>query len=147
MAGPRASAEVRILTPADAPLLERIAEGVFDHAVQSRLVAEFLDDPRHSLSVAIADDLIVGMASGVRYVHPDKPSELWINEVGVSPDYQRRGLAKRIVAELLAEGRRQGCREAWVLTDFENEAARATYRSAGGVESGPQLMVTFPLVY
>ena len=146
MAGPRASAEVRILTPADAPLLERIAEGVFDHAVQSRLVAEFLDDPRHSLSVAIADDLIVGMASGVRYVHPDKPSELWINEVGVSPDYQRRGLAKRIVAELLAEGRRQGCREAWVLTDFENEAARATYRSAGGVESGPQLMVTFPLV-
>jgi len=147
VAGPRASAEVRILTPADAPLLERIAEGVFDHAVQSRLVAEFLDDPRHSLSVAIADDLIVGMASGVRYVHPDKPSELWINEVGVSPDYQRRGLAKRIVAELLAEGRRQGCREAWVLTDFENEAARATYRSAGGVESGPQLMVTFPLVY
>ena len=146
MADPRASAEVRILTPADAPLLERIAEGVFDHAVQSRLVAEFLDDPRHSLSVAIADDLIVGMASGVRYVHPDKPSELWINEVGVSPDYQRRGLAKRIVAELLAEGRRQGCREAWVLTDFENEAARATYRSAGGVESGPQLMVTFPLV-
>jgi ribosomal protein S18 acetylase RimI-like enzyme len=85
------------------------------------------------------------MASAVRYVHPDKPSELWINEVGVSPRYQRRGLAKRILAELLAEGRRQGCREAWVLTDFDNAAARATYRSAGGVESGPQLMVTFPL--
>ena len=140
-----ASAEVRILTPADAPLFERIAEGVFDHAVQERLVAEFLSDPRHSLAVALADGLIVGMASGVRYVHPDKPPELWINEVGVSPDYQRRGLAKRIVAELLAEGGRQGCREAWVLTDFDNEAARATYRSAGGVESGPQLMVTFSL--
>jgi aminoglycoside 6'-N-acetyltransferase I len=140
-----ASAEVRVLTPADAPLFAHIADGVFDYAVQERLVAEFLADPRHSLSVAIADGLIVGMASGFRYVHPDKPSELWINEVGVAPDYQRRGLAKRIVAELLAEGRRQGCREAWVLTDFDNEAARATYRSTGGVESGPQLMVTFPL--
>jgi ribosomal protein S18 acetylase RimI-like enzyme len=145
VADPQASAEVRILTPADAPLFAHIAEGVFDHAVQARLVEEFLADPRHSLSVAIDDGQIVGMASGVRYVHPDKPSEFWINEVGVSPDYQRRGLAKRIVAELLAEGRRQGCREAWVLTDFDNEAARATYRSAGGVESGPQLMVTFPL--
>jgi ribosomal protein S18 acetylase RimI-like enzyme len=145
MAEPQASAEVRVLTPADAAQFERIAEGVFDHAVQARLIDEFLADARHSLAVAIADGMIVGMASGVRYVHPDKPSELWINEVGVSPDYQRRGLAKRIVGELLAEGRRQGCREAWVLTDFDNAAARATYRSAGGLESGPQLMVTFPL--
>ena len=141
-----ASAEVRVLRAADAPLLfEHLAEDVFDHAVQERLVTEFLNDSRHSLAVAIVDGLIVGMASGVRYVHPDKPSELWINELGVAPDYQRRGLAKRIVAELLAEGRRQGCHEAWVLTDFDNEAARATYRAAGGVESGPQLMVTFPL--
>lgn len=145
MADPAASAEVRVLTPADAKLFERLADGVFDHAVHRRLVDEFLADPRHSLAVAIADGMIVGMASAVRYVHPDKPSELWINEVGVSPRYQRRGLARRILAELLAEGRRQGCREAWVLTDFENAAARATYRSAGGVESGPQLMVTFPL--
>lgn len=141
----RSSAEVRVLTPADAPLFEHIAEGVFDHEVQARLVDEFLSDPRHSLAAAIADGMIVGMASGVRYVHPDKPSELWINELGVSPAYQRRGLARLIMDALLAEGRRQGCREAWVLTDFDNVAARATYRSAGGVEGGPQLMVTFAL--
>ena len=95
MADPRASAEVRVLTLADAPLLSRVADGVFDYEVQPALTEEFLADPRHSLAVAIADGLIVGMASGVRYVHPDKPSELWINEVGVSPDYQRRGLAYR----------------------------------------------------
>ena len=145
MADPGASAEVRILTPADASLFEHIGEGVFDHAVQERLVAEFLADSRHSLAVAIADGLIVGMASGVRYVHPDKPSELWINEVGVSPEYQRRGLAKRIVTELLAEGRRQGCREAWVLTDEVNGPARALYASAGGEETLGVVMVTFPL--
>ena len=145
MADPGASAEVRVLTPADAPLFAHIAEGVFDHAVQERLVAEFLDDSRHSLAVAIADGLIVGMASGVRYVHPDKPSEFWINEVGVSPDYQRRGLARRIVTELLAEGRRQGCSEAWVLTDEVNGPARALYASAGGEESLGVVMVTFPL--
>jgi ribosomal protein S18 acetylase RimI-like enzyme len=140
------SDEIRILTTADAPLFARIADGVFDHAVQQRLLTEFLADPRHSLSVAIVDGQIVGMASGVRYVHPDKPSELWINEVGVAPDYQRRGFAKRIVAELLAEGRRQGCREAWVLTDYDNVAARATYKAAGGADHPtPQLMVSFRL--
>ena len=138
--------DVRILTPADAPLFAHIAEGVFDHDVQPRLLEEFLNDPRHALSVAIADGLIVGMASGVRYVHPDKPSELWINEVGVAPAYRRRGYATRIVAELLAEARRQGCQEAWVLTDYDNAAARATYRSAGGEDHPtPQLMVTFRL--
>lgn len=145
MADPQASAEVRVLTLADAPLLSRLADGVFDYEVKPALAEEFLADPRHSLAVAIADGLIVGMASGVRYVHPDKPSELWINEVGVSPDYQRRGLAKRIVGALLAEGRRQGCGEAWVLTDHDNTAARALYKSAGGVESDAGLMVTFPL--
>jgi ribosomal protein S18 acetylase RimI-like enzyme len=145
MADPGASAEVRVLTPADAALFEHIAEGVFDNAVQERLLTEFLADPRHSLAVAIADGLIVGMASAVRYVHPDKPSEFWINEVGVSPDYQRRGLARRIVTELLAEGRRQGCSEAWVLTDEVNGPARALYASAGGEESLGVVMVTFPL--
>jgi ribosomal protein S18 acetylase RimI-like enzyme len=145
MADPGVSAEVRVLTPADARLFEHIAEGVFDHAVQERLVSEFLADPRHSLAVAIDDGQIVGMASAVRYVHPDKPAELWINEVGVSPEYQRRGLAKRIVTELLAEGRRQGCHEAWVLTDEVNAAARALYASAGGEESLGVVMVTFPL--
>jgi len=140
------SDEVRILTPADAPLFDHLDDDVFDHAVQPRLLAEFLGDPRHTLAVGLVDGQIVGMGSAVRYVHPDKPSELWINEVGVSPNFQRRGLAKRIVAELLAEGRRQGCREAWVLTDYDNVAARATYKAAGGVDHPtPQLMVSFQL--
>ena len=37
------------------------------------------------------------------------------------------------------------CSEAWVLTDEENLAARAAYRSAGGKETSGVVMVTFPL--
>lgn len=147
MAEPAASesGEVRVLTLADAPLLERVAEGVFDNPTDPALTREFLADPRHRLSVAIADGMIVAFASGVRYVHPDKPAELWINEVGTAPAYQRRGLGKRVVAALLASARAEGCREAWVLTDDDNLPARALYRSAGGDEGVPQLMVTFQL--
>jgi ribosomal protein S18 acetylase RimI-like enzyme len=139
------SVEIRVLTKNDAAALQSVAEGVFDDPVQPRLTAEFLDDPRHALCVAIDDGTIVGMASAVRYVHPDKPSELWINEVGVAPTHQRRGLAKAILTELLAFGKRAGCREAWVLTDEVNGPARALYASVGGEESLGVVMVTFPL--
>jgi hypothetical protein len=36
-------------------------------------------------------------------------------------------------------------REAWVLTDDDNVAARALYRSAGGDEGSAQRMITFRL--
>jgi aminoglycoside 6'-N-acetyltransferase I len=75
--------------------------------------------------------VIVGFASGVHYVHPDKPAELFINEVGIAPSHHRLGLGKAVVTSLLEVGRRLGCREAWVLTDRENTAAMALYASAG----------------
>jgi hypothetical protein len=34
--------------------------------------------------MATAGDTVVGFASAVHYVHPDKAPELWINEVGVA---------------------------------------------------------------
>jgi ribosomal protein S18 acetylase RimI-like enzyme len=137
--------EIRVLTSADAAVLDRMVDGVFDDPIRPDTTAEFLADARHSLCVAIDDGVVVGMASAVRYVHPDKPSELWINEVGVAPSHQRRGLAKAILTELLAHGKRQGCREAWVLTDEDNAAARATYASVGGREKLGVVQVDFRL--
>ena len=88
--------------------------------------------------------MIVGFASAVHYVHPDKASELWINEVCVASNYHRRGIGKAIIAQLLDHGRKLGCKEAWVLTDASNDAARALYRSSGGEESDC-IMVSFDL--
>jgi aminoglycoside 6'-N-acetyltransferase I len=139
------SVEIRMLIPADAPLLLNAAEGVFDHAVVPGLSAEFLADPRHALCAAIEDGRVVGFASAVRYVHPDKPSELWINEVGVAPTHQRQGLAKAILSELLAFAKHEGCGEAWVLTDDDNAPARALYAAAGGEETTGVVMVNFRL--
>jgi aminoglycoside 6'-N-acetyltransferase I len=78
--------------------------------------------------------LVVGFASGVHYVHPDKPPELWINEVGLAPTYRRRGLGKALLRALFAVGRAHRCTVAWVLTDRSNVAAMALYESVGGIE-------------
>ena len=58
----------------------------------------------------------MGFASGVDYIHPDKPREFWINEVGVAPSHRDRGLGKAVLRTLLDHARALGCREAWVLT-------------------------------
>jgi GNAT superfamily N-acetyltransferase len=140
------SAVVRVLGPSDAAVLERVAPEVLDRGVDPRLAAEFLADPRHHIAVAIDDGAVVAFASGVHYVHPDKPTELWINEVGVSPAHRRRGLGAAVVEALLAEGRRLGAVNAWVLTDRSNAPAMALYAACGGVAAkGDTVMFEFPL--
>ena len=139
--------DVRILQARDAALLDHVAPDVFDGAVDPRLVAEFLDDARHHLAVAIDDGQVIGFASGVHYVHPDKPAELWINEVGVAPDHQGHGIGKAVIRALLDHAKQLGCGEAWVLTNRSNHAALRLYASVGGEETPPhdQVMFTFVL--
>ena len=136
--------EIRILQPGDQTAFDDIVPEVFDNALDPRLVAEFLSDARHHIAVAHDSGQMVGFASGVHYVHPDKPPELWINEVGVAPSHQGRGIGKAVLRALLQHGERLGCREAWVLTDRSNNAAMRLYASEGGHE-GPhdQVMFTF----
>ena len=93
--------DFRILTAADITILDHVAPDVFDDDLQPTLVSEFLRDDRHHLAVAIDNGQLVGFASGVHYVHPDKPSELWINEVGVAPSHQGRGIGKAVMRTLL----------------------------------------------
>lgn len=114
--------------------LERVAPGTFDHTIDPRLAHEFANDSRHHLALALDGDLVVGMASGVTYIHPDKPAELWINEVGVATDWRGRGIGKGLLDTLLAHARALGCRVAWVLTEEDNAAARALYTGRGGRE-------------
>jgi aminoglycoside 6'-N-acetyltransferase I len=137
---------IRILGRSDDAVLQSVAPGVFDDELKPALVVEFLGDHRHHLAVAVDDGVVVGFASGVHYVHPDKPPEMWINEVGVAPTHQGRGLGKAVVQALLEHATRLGCREAWVLTDRSNHAAMRLYASAGGADApGEHVMFNFPL--
>jgi len=142
---------IRMLGPGEEGVLRHVAPEVFDGPVNERWAVEFLRDSRHHLAVAIQAEedkpgLIVGMASAVHYIHPDKPPELWINEAGVAPSHQGRGLGRRLIQALLAHGRSLGCRQAWVLTEESNTAARRLYAAAGGVETPDRpVMFEFPL--
>lgn len=126
--------QVRLLSATDIAVLDRVEPDVFDYPVQRALAEQYFATPGNLLAVATLSDVVVGMASAIAYVHPDKPLQLFINEVGVSRRVRGQGVGKRLVRALLEQGRMIGCSEAWVATEVNNEAARALYSSLAGAE-------------
>lgn len=126
--------EIRLLEERDAALLANVGPDVFDHVVQPQFASAFLADPRHHVVAALEGGQVIGFVSALDYIHPDKPPELWINEVGVASSHRRRGLAKQMLTAMFEHARSRGCRQAWVLTERSNAVALDLYRAAGGVE-------------
>jgi ribosomal protein S18 acetylase RimI-like enzyme len=138
---------IRILGSNDRGVLDKVAPDVFDRDVDPRWSAQFFADRRHHIAVAIDESgTVVGMASGVHYVHPDKAPEMFINEVGVAPTHQGMRIGTRVMQALLDRARSIGCVTAWVLTSPTNATARRLYLGVGGVEeTEAPIMFQFPL--
>ena len=132
---------IKALSPSDAQLLENPAKDVFDYPTSPTLAAEFLADPRHHIVVALDNEIIIGFVSAVHYIHPDKPMELWINEVAVSPAYHNLGIGKAMMKEMLVLGHRLGCKNAWVLTEHSNIPANKLYQSVGGFTNSDETVM------
>jgi len=121
--------EIRRLHPSDDALVMRLADDVFDEPVRLDRLAAYLASPGHFMIVAIVDQIVVGQCAAVIHRHPDKVSELYIDEVGVAPPFQRQGIARRMLDAMFEIGRAHGCEEAWVGTEPDNEPARALYET------------------
>ncbi|WP_292322384.1 N-acetyltransferase [Mesorhizobium sp.] len=102
---------------------------MFDEPVRPDRLAAHLASPGHFMIVAIVDQIVVGQCAAVIHRHPDKVSELYIDEVGVAPAFQRQGIARKMLDAVFGLGREHGCEEAWVGTEPGNVAARALYES------------------
>ena len=111
--------EVRLLSRSDADVLMRADDDVFDAPVRRDYAKAFLADSNSVIAVALHQDTVVGMASALTYRHPDKPLQMFVNEVGVASAYLRRGIGKALVSCLLEAARELGCTEAWVATEEE----------------------------
>jgi len=125
--------DLQRLTRTTASLLDRLDPDVFDHPIRADSLEAFLADPRHVMFLAVERGVVIGMASGFEYFHPDKPPHFFINEVGVSSAHQRRGIGRSLVEALLAEARRRGCSFAWLGTERDNVGGNACFGSVPGV--------------
>ena len=101
----------RLPRPSDAAVLDSIVEGVFDAPVDPVRVSAYLSQPGQHMIVAIHDRVVSGQTAAVVHRHPDKPTELYIDEVGVADGFRRRGIARRMLGLMPAHGKRSGARK------------------------------------
>lgn len=139
------TATVRRIGPADAGLFAAIAPDVFDEPVDPRLLSAYLGAPGHLMVLAIEDNQVVGQVAAVVHRHPDKPTELYVDEVGTASTHRRRGIARMMLEAMFDWGRELGCAEAWVGTELDNEAANALYRGHRPVEDERMQFYVFRL--
>ena len=121
------------LTPVDVALFANVAD-VFDEPINPARMAHYLAAPGHLMVLALDGDLVVGQCAGVLHHHPDKLSELYVDEVGTATSHLRQGIATAMLTELLRWGRELGCADAWLGTELDNDPANALYRHFGGKE-------------
>lgn len=125
---------LRHLREMDLRDLLAVPPGLFDEPIDREQARAFLEDPLHEGVLAYAGDLAVGMATGTVLLHPDKAPAMFINEVGVRDEWQRRGIGAAVTQRLIDVARARGCEGVWLGTEPDNVAALALYRSMDGDE-------------
>jgi ribosomal protein S18 acetylase RimI-like enzyme len=129
--------EIRRLTAADVDVVLAAAH-LFDEDPTREDTETFFALGTHHLLVAFDDDgRAVGFVSGAELTHPDKGTEMFLNELGVDEPARRRGIGKALTEALADVARQRGCHGMWVGTETGNMAARRTYEAAGAGEPDP----------
>lgn len=129
----------------DEPAFGRLAPQVFDDAIDPLRLAAYLGTPGHLMILAFEGDLVVGQCAGVIHHHPDKPTELYVDELGTASTHRRQGIGRRLLDAMFDWGRELGCAEAWLGTELDNDAANALYRRVPPVEDDAMQFYVFRL--
>ena len=133
--------EIRRLGPGDEQAVHAAAY-LFDRQTDDAATRRFLAEPTHHLLLAYdADGRPVGYVSGVETTHPDKGTELFLYELSVDEPIRRQGIGRALVEAFAQLARERGCYSMWVLADADNDAAQATYTSAGGAVASQPVML------
>jgi aminoglycoside 6'-N-acetyltransferase I len=124
--------QLKRMQPGDELDFTEIAPDVFDEPIHPDRLEAYLLEPGHLMLLAFDNGVVVGQCAAVIHRHPDKLTELYIDEVGTASTHLRQGIATRMVEAMFAWGRELGCREAWLGTELDNLEANGLYIKVGG---------------
>lgn len=127
------------INPNNATLLDNVADDVFDKPIDEERRKACASSPDRVQLVSIRDGLVIGQLLAVVHRHMDKPSELYIDDLGVAGSARRQGIARRLMSKARGIGRGLGLSGIWVVTEPENVDALQLYR-AMGMKSRPAIV-------
>ena len=103
---------------------------------------KFIGNDDNALFIAFWEEKASGFLTAHRLQRFDKrKAEVLLYEIGVHPNYRRRGIGKALIEEVKKWAKEVEADEVWVLTEKDNEAAMAMYKSAGGIEEAPGIIM------
>ena len=138
--------KIVLLKPGDEDLLRR-AEAIFNpKAISHERAAMLLSEPSYVMVVALDDgDAVMGRIYA-NVLYRFEATDLLLYEVDVAEQHQPKGAGRAMIDFLSKLSAERGYREMWVLTELDNEAGNALYKSAGGhLENSPTNMYVFPI--
>lgn len=112
-------------------LLRNVDPECFDEPIDLQRAIQCVSSADNALMVAVIDGLVIGQCLAILHRHPDKASEVYLEDLAVTPELQRLGLARSLVMACIGWGREQGATAVWVSTEPGNDVGNAFYRSLG----------------
>jgi GNAT superfamily N-acetyltransferase len=131
--------DIRRLGPGDEDALVA-ASDLFDHPVTTDRARGFLAGAGSAVFLAYDGDDPIGFLTAFEHVLPDQAPELYLSEMYVLEDRQRRGIGTALVERFRDLARERGCSALWVLTEEDNDAALGLYGSVGAPTRTTQAM-------
>ena len=93
----------------------------------------FLSNPMNWLFACINNNRIIGFAYGYELNRLNNIGNmLYIHEVGVLSEYQRQGIGKQMLYDMISLCKLAGICRFFLFTEKSNQAACALYESVGG---------------
>jgi ribosomal protein S18 acetylase RimI-like enzyme len=121
------------LADLDALVAFELAFFTADHVISRRSFRRFITSPKSTLIVAEVDGKVAGCAL-VNYRQDSKRGRLYT--ISVASEFQRRGIARQLMAAAEAAARRHGCRFMRLEVRADDAGAIALYESSGYVLFG-----------
>jgi ribosomal protein S18 acetylase RimI-like enzyme len=125
--------EVKRLKPGDEEEAGRIAERWYSGKGEVAEYRAFLSEKENYILAAYSEGELAGFLIGyeLKRLETSQPMML-LYTIDVLPEYQRKGVGKKLVNDLKRLCTRRGALKMFVITNESNQPAMALYSSTGG---------------
>jgi aminoglycoside 3-N-acetyltransferase I len=96
-----------------------------------------------ALAALVDNEVVGGLTAHVLPMTRSETLEVFLYDLAVKPEYQRRGIGRRLVQHLLDSAEQAGFETVFVPADNEDEGALEFYRAMGG-EAAAVTIFTWP---